>query len=46
MNRAQNWEVNAKSADYIKRNSAAIDFLITVPAKGDTTLTYTVHYTW
>jgi hypothetical protein len=46
MNRAQNWEITAKSANYTKRDSAIIDFPITVPAKGDTTLTYTVHYTW
>ena len=46
MNRAQNWEITSKSADYIKRDSSTIDFPITVPAKGDTTLTYTVHYTW
>jgi hypothetical protein len=46
MNRAQNWEVTAKSGDYTKRDSATIDFPITVPAKGDTTLTYTIHYTW
>ena len=46
MNRAQNWEITAKSANYTQRDSATIDFPITVPAKGDTTLTYTVHYTW
>jgi hypothetical protein len=46
MSRAQNWEITAKSADYTKRDSSTIDFPITVPAKGDITLTYTVHYTW
>lgn len=46
LHRAQNWQVTAKSADYTKRDSNTIDFPITVPAKGETTFTYTVHYTW
>lgn len=45
-NRAQNWQIMAKSADYSKRDSATADFPIRVPAKGSATLTYTVHYTW
>jgi hypothetical protein len=46
MNRGQNWELTAKSSDYTKRDSSTIDFPVSVPAKGDATLTYTVHYTW
>ena len=46
MNRGENWEVMAKSSDFIKRDSSIIDFPVLVPAKGDTTLTYTVHYNW
>lgn len=46
MNRAQNWQITAKSADFTRQDSATIDFALTVPAKGDTTLNYTVHYTW
>ena len=46
MNRGQNWEITAKSSDYTKRDSSTIDFPVSVPAKGDATLTYTVHYTW
>jgi hypothetical protein len=46
MNRAQNWEITAESADYTKRDSATVDFPITVPAKGDATLAYTIHYSW
>jgi hypothetical protein len=46
MNRSQNWEVVAKSTDFTKRDSATIDFPVVVPAKGEATLTYSVHYTW
>lgn len=46
MNRGENWEITAKSSDYTKRDSSTIDFPISVPAKGDATLTYTAHYTW
>lgn len=42
----ENWEITAKSTDFIKRDSATIDFPVTVAAKGETTLTYSVHYTW
>jgi len=44
--RAANWEITEKSGDYTKRDSNTIDFPVTVPAKGEKTLTYTVHYTW
>lgn len=46
MNRAQNWQVTAKSSDFIKQDSATLDFPVSVPAKGSATLTYTVHYSW
>lgn len=46
LNRGQNWEITAKSGPYTKRDSSTIDFPVSVPAKGSTTLTYTVHYTW
>ena len=46
MNRSQNWEITQKSADFKKLDSATLDFPITVPAKGETTLTYSVRYTW
>jgi hypothetical protein len=46
MYRCENWEITAKSSNFIKRDSSTIDFPIPVPAKGDATLTYTVHYTW
>jgi hypothetical protein len=44
--RAANWNITEKSNDFTKRDSNTIDFPITVPAKGDKTFTYTVHYTW
>lgn len=46
MNRAQNWQITAKSHDYTKRDSATIDFPVQIPAKGEATLTYSVHYSW
>jgi hypothetical protein len=46
MNRSQNWEIRAKSIEFTKRDSATIDFPVSVPAKGEVTLTYTVRYTW
>ena len=46
MNRSQNWEITQKSADFKKLDSATLDFPVTVPAKGETTLTYSVRYTW
>ncbi len=46
LNRAQNWQITAKTNEYIKKDSATLDFPVQVPAKGSTTLTYTVHYSW
>jgi hypothetical protein len=46
MSRGENWEITAKSSDFTRRDSSTIDFPISVPAKGDATLTYTAHYTW
>ena len=44
--RAANWNITEKSNAFTKRDSNTIDFPVTVPAKGDKTFTYTVHYTW
>jgi hypothetical protein len=46
MNRGENWQLTAKSADYKKRDSNTIEIPIQIPSKGETTYTYTVHYTW
>jgi hypothetical protein len=46
LNRGDNWEITHKSADFNKLDSHTIEFPIEVPAKGEATLTYSVHYTW
>jgi hypothetical protein len=58
MNRAQNWQIteqqikpvapplNDQAANYTKRDSNTIEFPITVPPAGQTTVTYSVRYTW
>jgi hypothetical protein len=44
--RGDNWEIATKSSEYTKLDSHTIQFLLEIPAKGESTLTYTVHYTW
>lgn len=44
--RGRNWEINDKSAVYTKVDSNTIQFPIQVPAKGESTLTYSVRYSW
>jgi hypothetical protein len=44
--RGKNWEINDKSADYTKVDSNTIQFPIQVPAKGESTLTYSIRYSW
>lgn len=44
--RGNNWEIPEKSADYNKLDSHTIEFPVEVPAKGSTTVTYKVRYTW
>jgi hypothetical protein len=46
MYRCQNWEITAKSSGFNKRDSHTLEFPLSVPAKGEASLTYTVHYTW
>jgi hypothetical protein len=46
MYRGENWQITDKSTRFNKRDSHTIEFPIKVPAKGEVTLTYTVHYTW
>lgn len=46
MCRGENWEITAKSSEFTKRDSSTIDFPVTVPAKGEATLSYTVRYSW
>jgi hypothetical protein len=44
--RGDNWEIGQKSTDYTKLDSHTIQFPVQVPAKGEATITYEVHYTW
>jgi hypothetical protein len=46
MYRCENWEITAKSSDFNKRDSHTLEFPLSVPARGEASLTYTVHYTW
>ncbi|HXZ20947.1 MAG TPA: hypothetical protein VEG63_13430 [Candidatus Acidoferrales bacterium] len=40
------WEISQKSAPYEKLDAQTIQFLVTVPADGESKVTYMVHYTW
>lgn len=44
--RGDNWEIQEKSTDYTKLDSHTIQFPVQVPAKGEASVTYAVHYTW
>lgn len=46
LNRGDNWQITAKSAEYTKIDSHTVQFAVPVPAKGTATVTYSVHYTW
>ena len=41
-----NWEVVAKSHEFQKTDAQNIDFRVTVPADGETVVTYRVRYDW
>ena len=44
--RAANWDVVEKSSDFTKTDSSTVTFPVTVPAHGQQTVSYTVHYSW
>jgi hypothetical protein len=44
--RWSNWDIVAKSTDYRKIDAQTIEFPVKVPADGETTVTYTVVYSW
>ena len=46
MIRAMNWQITEQSTKFNKRDSTTLEFPVTVPAAGETKVTYTVHYTW
>jgi hypothetical protein len=41
-----NWRVSATSHKFHKKDAQTIEYRITVPAKGERVVTYTVHYSW
>lgn len=44
--RWSNWEIVKADHDWEKRDSRTIHFPVDVPANGETTINYTVRYTW
>ncbi len=44
--RAANWDIVEKSSSFEKHDSSTVVFPITVPAHGQQTVSYTVHYSW
>lgn len=41
-----NWKILKRSHEYTKKDFRTLDFEVEVPANGETTITYTVEYTW
>ena len=44
--RWSNWDVTAKSDEFVKKDSQTIEFRIPVKPDEEKTVTYTVHYSW
>jgi hypothetical protein len=44
--RWSNWEITAKSDDFVKKDSQTIEFNVPVKPDEEKTVTYTVHYSW
>jgi hypothetical protein len=44
--RWSNWNVTAKSDDFVKKDSQTIEFRVPVKPDEEKTVTYTVHYSW
>jgi len=44
--RWSNWQITAKSDDFVKKDSQTIEFRIPVKPDEERTVTYTVHYSW
>jgi hypothetical protein len=44
--RCNNWEISNRNHDYRKLDANQIEFPVVVPANGEVTITYAVHYTW
>jgi hypothetical protein len=41
-----NWEITQKSHEFEKLDARTVQFPVTVPKDGETTITYKVHYSW
>jgi len=46
MYRWSNWEIRSPSQPFTKKDSRTIEFNVTVPADGEATVSYGVHYSW
>jgi hypothetical protein len=46
LSRSMNWQMVKKSDEFTKRNSNTVEFPVVVPAHGEKTVTYSVHYSW
>ncbi|MGI9101183.1 MAG: DUF4139 domain-containing protein [Terriglobales bacterium] len=44
--RCNNWQIVSKSHPYRKLDANQVEFPVTVPADGEVTITYAVHYSW
>jgi hypothetical protein len=44
--RWSNWQITAKSDDFVKKDSQTIEFRISVKPDEERTVTYSVHYSW
>lgn len=44
--RWSNWDITAKSDDYVKKDSQTVEFRVKVQPDEERTVTYTVHYSW
>ena len=40
----QSWTITKSSINYTKKNSSEVEFVVSVPANGETTLTYTIEH--
>jgi hypothetical protein len=44
--RGNNWDITAKSDDFVKKDAQMIEFRVPVKPDEEKTVTYTVHYSW
>jgi len=44
--RGNNWNITAKSDDFVKKDAQTIEFRVPVKPDEERTVTYTVHYSW